>query len=183
MLTALCVLLPAVVIGSQEPRLKPVAGAWTVHADGITYDGKKWKGEGFPLAVFESPEVGSVSAQIDFKLIDGGDDYSAGLVFGHTGGPSYFYVRYNTKDGNVALWRMDGPKRTVIKHGEQHEQLAKNVWHTLELTVDGKKVRASVNGGKLPVEHELDAPVKGKLGLWAKPEVTSAFRNLRVSDR
>ena len=161
-----------------------MAGSWTFTEDGVTYDGKKCSGEGFPLALFGQPEsFSNGSVKVDFRLIDGKDDFSAGLVFGPTGGPSYFYVRYNTKDGNVAVWRMDGTTRTVLKHGEQHEQLAKNEWHTLELSVDGRKVRASVNGGKLAVEHELDAPVKGKLGLWAKPEVTTAFRNLRTSPR
>jgi hypothetical protein len=164
--------------------VRPVAGTWTVNAGVITYDGRQWKGEGFPLALFNEPaSFSGGTARVDFKLIDGGDDFSAGLAFGHMGGPSYLYVRYNTKDGNVALWRMDGPKRTVIKHGELHEQLAKNVWHTLELRVDGRKVRASVNGGKLPVEHDLEAPVTGRLGLWAKPDVTSAFRNLVVRPR
>jgi hypothetical protein len=168
----------------QGQRVTPVAGAWVVDREAVTYNGQAWKGEGFPLALFNQPEsFSNGSAKVDFKLIDGKDDFSAGLVFGHTGGSSYFYVRYNTKDGNVALWRIDGTARTVIKHGEQHEQLAKNAWHTLELVLDGRKVRASVNGGKLPVEHELDTAVTGKLGLWAKPEVTTAFRNLRTAPR
>ena len=116
MLTALCVLLPAVVIGMQEvPKIAAVAGAWSIDKDAVMYHGKQWKGEGFPLALFDQPaSFSNGSVKIDFKLIDGGDDFSAGLVFAHTGGPSYLYVRYNTKDGNVALWRMDGPKRTVI---------------------------------------------------------------------
>ena len=169
--------------------IKPVAGEWTTaRGDGavvFTHEGDKWgTREGFPLALFNEPAAfANGTATVEFKLLKGSDDYSAGLVFGHTGGPTYYYVRYNTKDGNVAIWRMDGPKRTVLKHGEAHEQLAKNVWHTLELTVDGRKVRASVNGGKLPVEHELDAPAPGRLGLWTKADVTTAFRNLSARPR
>ena len=151
----------------------------------FTHDPSKWTAtEGYPLALFTEPrKFSNGTATIEFKLIGGTDDYSGGLVFGHAGGATYYYVRYNTKDGDVAVWRMDGPKRTVLKHGEQHEQLAKNVWHTLELTVDGRNVRASVNGGRIPVEHELDAPASGQLGLWVKPDVRTAFRNLRVASR
>lgn len=192
MLTALCLLLPAIVVGAQErtaPPIEIVAGVWTeTSIDGdraILHNGDKWPGtEGFPLALFNQPRAfANGSATVEFKLLKGTDDYSAGLVFGHTGGPSYYYVRYNTKDGDVALWRMDGPKRTVIRHGGAHEQLALNVWHTLELTVDGRKIRASVNGGRIPVEHELESPVSGRLGLWTKADVSTAFRNLRVSRR
>ena len=187
MLTALCVLLPAIVVGQGGPVTK-VAGEWTVEGDRaaavITHQGSKWTAkEGYPLALFNEPiEFANGTVLMDFKLVAGSDDYSAGLVFGHAG-PGYYYVRYNTKDGNVALWRMDGPKRTVIMHGEHHEQLAKNAWHTLELTVDGAKIRARVNGGPLAVEHQLDRPVTGRLGLWTKPDATTAFRNLRVSRR
>lgn len=180
MLAAVCVLLPAIVIGGQQ--LTPVLGTWTTDASGVmTHDASKWAAkEGYPLAVFDEPATfTSGTASIEFKMIGGTDDYTAGLSFGHRGA-SYYYVRYNTKDGNVALWRMDGPKRTVIKHGEHHEQLARNQWHRLELMVQGRRVRAVVNGGALQVEHDLDRPVSGRLGLYTKPDATSAFRHLEV---
>ena len=204
MLVALCVLLPAIVVGAQDrttppliqvtipiggPDITVVAGVWKeTGLDGekvILHDGDKWTAkEGYPLALFRNPRsFSNGTAMVDFKLLKGGDDYSGGIVFGHTGGTTYYYARYNTKDGDVAIWRMDGPKRTVLSHGDAKEQLAKDAWHTLELAVDGRKVRASVNGGKLAVEHELDAPVTGRLGLWTKTDVTTAFRNLRVARR
>jgi len=178
---AVCVLLPAVVVGAQS--VIQVRGTWTTDASGVvTHDASKWTAkEGYPLALFDEPDsFSNGTARIEFKMLDGTDDYTAGLTFGHQGA-SYYYVRYNTKDGNVALWRMDGPKRTVIKHGEHHEQLARDKWHRLELTVQGRRIRATVNGGPLQVEHELDQPVSGRLGLYTKPDATSAFRNLKVN--
>jgi hypothetical protein len=167
-------------------RILPVAGEWTTAtSDGtavFTHDGRKWSGAaGFPLALFETPaSFTSGTVRVQFRLIDGSDDRTAGLVFGYRPRGTYYYVRYNTKDGNVALWRMDGPKRTVIKHGEQHEQLRVGEWHELQLTIDGRRVRAAVNQ-KLHVDHELEEPPSGQLGLWTKPDATSAFRNLVVS--
>ncbi|HEX6324595.1 MAG TPA: hypothetical protein VFZ36_12785 [Vicinamibacterales bacterium] len=201
MLAALSALLPAVVVGAQQTQAKievtiplrrgpveAVAGEWTTAGRGemavITHDGTKWdQKEGYPLALFREPrDFSAGTVWIDFKLIGGTDDYSAGLVFGHTGGESYYYVRYNTKDGNVALWRMDGPKRTVIKHGVEHAQLAKDEWHRLELTVTGRRIRGAVTGTSLVVEHWLEHSISGRLGLWTKPDVTTAFRNLQVSN-
>lgn len=177
----------AVVIVRSNAPISKVAGEWSVGGAGaetvFTHDPAKWSAkDGYPLAVFKEPrEFSNGTASIEFKLIAGADDHTAGLVFGQDG-VTYHYARYNTKDGNVALWRMDGPTRTVLEHGEAHEQLAIGQWHRLELTVDGRKVRAVVNG-RLSVEHELDAPVTGSLGLWTKPDATTAFRNLRVSSR
>ena len=185
MLATLCVLLPAIVVGAAQRPLSSIAGEWTVdNAGGVptfTHDASKWTAkEGYPLALFAAPaEFRNGTVSIEFKLVSGGDDHTAGLAFGHNGA-SYHYVRYNTKDGNVALWRMDGPKRTVVKHGEAHEQLAKGEWHRLELTVQGRKIRAVVDG-RLGVEHELAEPVAGRLGLWTKPDASSAFRNLKVN--
>ena len=185
MLATVGVLLPAIVVAGQAPAARAVSGVWTTAMqDGATvttHDGSKWTAPaGYPFAVFEEPrEFSSGTASIEFKLIGGTDDYPAGLAFGHRG-ETYFYVRYNTKDGNVALWRMDGVKRTVIDHGDAHEQLARGVWHSLELVVDDAHIRATVNG-RLAVEHTLDAPPPpGRLGLWTKPDATTAFRNLRV---
>lgn len=166
--------------------MRQIAGTWTVTTeDGapvVTHDGTQWSGaEGFPLALFDPPLMfGNGTARIRFRLMGGSDDFSAGLVFGYKPDATYYYVRYNTKDGNVALWRMDGPKRSVIKHGEQHEQLAKRQWHELTLTVDGARIAASVNG-RLHVAHTFDAPPRGLLGLWTKPDASSAFTGWRFS--
>jgi hypothetical protein len=171
------------IVRSNVPISK-MAGEWTIEGTGaaavFTHDAAKWSAkEGYPLAVFKEPrEFSNGTVSIEFKLIGGTDDHTAGLVFGQDG-TSYHYVRYNTKDGNIALWRMDGPQRTVLKHGDQHEQLAKGEWHRLELTVEGTKVRAAVNG-RLRVEHDLEEAVTGSLGVWTKPDAISAFRNLRV---
>jgi hypothetical protein len=186
MLATLCLLLPAVVIGSAQTPVRSVAGVWTVTAEQgapvVTHDGTKWSGApGFPLALFDPPApFQSGTARVRFRLMGGSDDYSAGLVFGHAPDSTYYYVRYNTKDGNVALWRMDGPTRSVIKHGEVHEQLEKQAWHELVLVVEGARIRASVNG-RLHVEHTLDTPPSGLLGLWTKPDATSAFTGWQVS--
>ena len=54
-----------------------------------------------------------------------------------------------------------------------------DAWHTLELQVVDRKVTGLVNGS-LRVEHALDQPVSGRVGLWAKPDSVSAFKGLRI---
>lgn len=185
---SLSFLLPAVVAPAPQTPVRAVAGQWTtVVEDGVevtTHNAANWSGqEGFPFALFDPPvPFSSGIARIEFKLIDGDDDFSAGLAFGYQPRGTYYYVRYNTKDGNVALWRMDGPVRSVIRHGEAHEQLAKQQWHELVLEVEGRTIRATVNG-RLTVEHTLDEVPSGPLGLWTKPTATSAFRGLTVERR
>lgn len=110
-----------------------------------------------------------------FKLIGGESDQVAGFAFGLQPNGDYHYVRYNTKDGNIAVWEFTGGKRNVLKHGEHHAQLPLGEWHELVIRVTGRTVRGEMQGGFV-VEHELAKPVSGRLGLWAKRDAVTAFR-------
>jgi hypothetical protein len=117
-----------------------------------------------------------------FKLVGGESDQIAGFAFGLQPNGDYHYVRYNTKDGNLAVWEFVGGKRHVLKHGEHHAQIPLDTWHELVITVDGRLVRGEMAGGFL-VEHELPRPVTGRLGLWAKRDSISRFRLPHVLSR
>jgi hypothetical protein len=134
----------------------------------------------FPLAAVPSVEnFASGTARVQFKLIAGASDQLAGLAFNLKPSGEYLAVRYNTKDGNVALWKYVDGARARIAEGSDHLQLPLDVWHTLELTVADRKVAGVVNG-RLRLEHRLDEPVGGRVGFWAKPDSVSAFKALQI---
>ena len=134
----------------------------------------------FPLAAVRGVETfTSGSARVQFKLIAGASDQLAGLVFDLRPTGEYLAVRYNTKDGNVAFWKYVDGARARVADGSAHAQLPLGVWHTLELQIADRKVSGIVNG-TLRVEHALEQPVAGRVGLWAKPDSVSAFKGLRI---
>jgi hypothetical protein len=137
----------------------------------------------FPLAV--APNVTAFASgriSVDFKLLAGATDQTAGVMFNLKPDHSYLYARYNTKDGNVAVWKYEKGERTVLAHGELHEQLPFGVWHTLTVDVTGRQVQAAVNG-RLTVTHALDRDVAGGVGLWTKPDSVTAFRRFTANAR
>jgi hypothetical protein len=115
-----------------------------------------------------------------FKLIGGASDQIAGFAFGLQPSGDYVYVRYNTKDGNLAVWEFVDGKRRVLTHGKYHAQIPLGAWHELVITVDGRRVRGDMAGG-FSVEHELPHAVSGRLGLWAKRDAVTAFRMPLIS--
>lgn len=134
----------------------------------------------FPLAAVRGVDgFTNGSARVQFKLIAGASDQLAGLVFSLRPTGEYLAVRYNTKDGNVALWKYVDGARARLADGTGHAQLPLDVWHVLELQVVDRKVTGIVNG-TLRVEHTLEQPVSGRVGLWAKPDSVSAFKGLRI---
>ena len=118
-----------------------------------------------------------------FKLVSGASDQTAGLVFDLEPNGEYLYARYNTKDGNLALWRFANGNREVIAHGEQHVQLALGVWHELTVTITGSRMVAVANNGALRFEHTLPEPVDGRVGFWTKRDSVTQFKDVRVTPK
>ena len=136
----------------------------------------------FPLAAVRNIEnFARGTARVQFKLIAGASDQLAGLAFNLRPNGEYLAVRYNTKDGNVALWKYADGARARVAEGVDHAQLALDAWHTLELNVAAGKITGTVNG-TLRVEHLRDEPVSGRVGFWAKPDSVSAFKGLRLEE-
>jgi hypothetical protein len=134
----------------------------------------------FPVAAIEGVErFTSGKATVQFKLIAGPSDQIAGLVCDLKPNGEYLVVRYNTRDGNVAIWKYSNGKRARIADGTDKMQLPIGTWHTLELTVAGRTLTGNVNK-QLTVTHALDQQVDGRLGFWAKPDSVTAFKGLRV---
>jgi hypothetical protein len=134
----------------------------------------------FPLAVVKSVETFSEGTlRVRFKLVGGEPDQTAGLAFGIGPAADYVYVRYNTKDGNLAVWEFVDGARKVLMHGAEHVQLPLDTWHELTVRIAGRRVTGTVNG-KLKVEHDLAQPVSGRVGFWAKRDAVSAFKDFVV---
>lgn len=136
----------------------------------------------FPLAV--APDLANFTSgtlRVQFKMIGGASDQNAGIVFnlGPTG--EYLYARYNTKDGDLALWKFVNGERALIVHGTGSAKLALNQWHELVVQVRDRKVSASIAGNSaLALEHTLEAAPSGKVGVWVKRDAVSAFRGFRA---
>jgi len=134
----------------------------------------------FPLAAIRDvADFKEGRLAVEFKIISGATDQTAGIAFNLKPDGTYQYARYNTRDGNVAVWKFENGKRDVLAHGELHEQLAFGVWHRLSVEIKGRSVTATVND-KLRVTHALDRDVAGRVGLWTKADSVTAFRGFTL---
>ncbi len=169
--------------------IDPIIGHWEVlqeaGEDVVLADARKWK-TGLATTAFPVAAVRGVQNFTDgvlsvrFKLVGGESDQIAGLVFGMTpGAKTYYYVRYNTKDGNIALWEFEGDRKRILE-GKDHLQLPLNEWHELRVEVRGTTVAASVND-RLHLEHTLPRPVSGRVGFYTKRDSITAFKDFRTT--
>lgn len=167
---------------SDAAELSALARRWFGTADS-SFVANAMSNGAFPFAVHDATTTfGDGVLAVDFRLDGGKSDQFAGIMFGLTSRGEYYAGRYNTKDGNVAVWTFANGERRVLAKGVGEKQLPLGVWHRLEVHIRGRDVTVRVVGHpELTHTHVLDAPVSGRVGLWVKRDAITAFRNYTVS--
>lgn len=163
----------------------------------------------YPVAVLNSVKSfsnGSIS--VKFKTISGDADRASGILFNVKPNGDWLSIRYNDTEHNIALWEFhNGIRRRVAGTREGMFMLDRAAWHELKMTVDGAAFKAYVDGG-VALEYTLGSepgpgrggaapnadlfpannavlrpPVNGGIGLWAKTDSTSYFKDYVVSPK
>jgi hypothetical protein len=163
----------------------------------------------FPVAVLRSVDTfsnGTIS--VKFKTIAGDADRASGILFNVKPNGDWLAVRYNDTENNVALWEFhNGMRRNMKFNREKKFTLDRAAWHELKLTVDGADLKTWLDG-EMALEYTLGStpgpgrngappnpdlipannpvlrpPVSGKVGLWAKTDSTSYFKDYVVSPK
>jgi hypothetical protein len=147
---------------------------------------------------------------LKFKTIAGDADRASGILFNVKPNGDWLAVRYNDTENNVAMWTFhgDGIRRNV-KFSDRTKpfMLDRAAWHELRLVVNGADTKTYLDGqlalevtlgvepgasrsGRAPNEFmfpknnpTLTPPVKGKVGLWAKTDTTSYFKDYVVTPK
>lgn len=135
----------------------------------------------FPYAVardIDDFHDGDIS--IRFKIVAGQLDQCAGILFNLKANGDYLTVRFNGMEDNVVLWTFNKGVRKFVKRGSENVPLARNQWHTLQISVHGTNLQASLNGKHL-LDFTLAEPVSGKVGVWAKTDSVSYFDDYTVT--
>jgi hypothetical protein len=161
----------------------------------------------FPVAVLNGVDNftnGTIS--VKFKTVAGDADRASGILFNVKPNGDWLAVRYNDTENNVALWEFhNGIRRNMRFNREKKFMLDRAAWHELKLTVNGADLKTTLDGepaleytlgsqpgpgrgGAAPHPDLIPAnnavlrpPVAGKVGLWAKTDSTSYFKDYVVS--
>jgi hypothetical protein len=164
----------------------------------------------YPVAILKSVDNftnGTIS--VKFKTISGDADRASGILFNVKPNGDWLAIRYNDTENNVALWEFHNGLRRPVRFSDRAKKfmLDRSAWHELKMTVDGVDFKAWLDGdvaleytlGSMPGPGRngaapnpdlipannpvLQPPVKGKIGLWAKTDSTSYFKDYAVSPK
>jgi len=163
----------------------------------------------FPVAVLKSvPSFSNGTISVKFKTISGDADRASGILFNVKPNGDWLSIRYNDTEHNIALWEFHGGiRRRVAGTREGLFMLDRAAWHELKMTIDGAAFKAYLDG-QVALEYTLGSepgpgrggavpnpdlvpannavlrpPVNGQIGLWAKTDSTSYFKDYLVSPK
>ena len=133
----------------------------------------------FPYAV--AKEVGDFrdgEITMRFKALAGRVDQAGGILFDLKPNGDYLAMRANALENNLVLWRVVKGKRSSVKW-VRNTPTPTGQWHDLKLVVRGRTVEGYLNGKRV-LEHTLDQPVTGRVGIWTKADSVCLFDGFTV---
>jgi hypothetical protein len=158
----------------------------------------------YPVAVLRGLDTfANGTITVKFKTIAGDADRASGILFNVKQNGDWLAIRYNDTENNVGLWEFHNGIRRLVKFSSRDHKfmLDRRTWHELKLTVDQANLKADLDG-ELALEYVLGSepgpgrngappnpdlfpannpvlrpPVSGKVGLWAKTDSTSYFKD------
>jgi hypothetical protein len=164
----------------------------------------------YPVAVLRSvKDFSGGTIAVSFKTIAGDADRASGILFNVKPNGDWLAVRYNDTENNLGLWEFHNGIRRLVKFSDRNHKfmLDRSRYHDLKLGVDGAAIRVWIDGA-LGLEYTLGAapgpgrngappnpdlfpdnnpvlrpPVSGRVGLWAKTDSTSYFKDYVVRQK
>src|SRR2546429_3237285 len=123
----------------------------------------------FPYAVFKDvQDFRNGEIGVRFEGLSGRIDQGAGILFNLKPSGDYLTIRANCLENNLVLWKFERGKRSSVKW-IRNTPTATRQWHDLKVRIAGAKVEGYLDG-KLYLEHTLNEPVSGRIGLWSKAD-------------
>src|SRR5882672_2330339 len=164
----------------------------------------------YPVAVLKGVDnFSNGTISLKFKTIAGDSDRASGILFNVKPNGDLLATRDNDTENNVAMWEFHNGIRRNLRFSDRSKpfMLDRAAWHELKLEVDGANLKTYLDGA-LALEYTLGSapghgrngappnpdllpennavlrpPVAGKVGLWAKTDTTSYFKDYVVSSK
>jgi pyruvate, water dikinase len=132
----------------------------------------------FPLAIAKESSMENGTVSVKVRPVSGSIDQAGGIAFGIRDLANYFAFRINALENNAILFEFKNSKRIQLVTVDT--PIRANVWHTLQVDMDGSGLKAYLNG-QLVIEYETNRTLDGYVGLWTKADSVTEFDSLETS--
>ncbi len=135
--------------------------------------------ERYPVLLYDQEVFEDFSFTVRFKVIGGGEEQMAGVVFRAQDENNFYVLRANAKDGNVRFYTVINGKRTAPIGN--NDPVPTNTWHELKVECNGNRIQCQFNGKSIGQFFTDNTFRNGKVGFWTKSDSLSYFADARVT--
>ena len=145
-------------------------------------------GEGrFALAILSAMLVRDADISVRLKPVSGREDQGGGLVFRYRDEKNYYLVRADSRDGDVAVYKVENNHCTPLQprgvqppiFGVKHN-IQQNAWSILKVSVRGSRFQVYVNHHRILQAEDTSFSGPGKVGLATVADAVTYFDDFRV---
>jgi pyruvate,water dikinase len=134
----------------------------------------------FPLLIAKESSMADGVAQVSVKPLAGCIDQAGGLAFAIRDWGNYLVFRINALEDNAVLFEFKNGKRRELQRIDAPVRLGQ--WHQLRVETEGQHIRTFLNNQQV-IEYEAERNLHGYLGLWAKADSVTLFREFTMQPR
>jgi hypothetical protein len=137
--------------------------------------------ERFSLVLQPGEPLANGAVTVRFKPVSGNVDRAAGIVWRYRDESNYYLVRASALEGNVALYKVEQGRRTLLapagKGGEHAVEAPVPVgrWSTLRVAFMGARFVVSFDEKPLFEVEDSTFAGPGRVGLWTTADSVTHF--------
>jgi pyruvate,water dikinase len=131
----------------------------------------------FPLAIAKESSAGDAVVSIRVKPMGGRIDQAGGLAFGLRNVGNYFVLRVNALENNLILFEFVNNRR--FSRASVPLEIETGRWYDIRVETRGNHILGYVDD-ELLIDTTSQWPAHGYVGLWAKADSVTAFKDLTI---
>ncbi len=129
--------------------------------------------ERFPIFLWDGDVFGDLTMKVHFKIVTGGSEQIAGVVFRAKDERNCYVARANAIDGNVRFYKFVNGERTAPIGNSM--PVTKGEWHELSVSCRGTRIQIRFDGKEAMPEITDNSFLIGKVGFMTKSDSVASF--------
>jgi hypothetical protein len=134
----------------------------------------------FPLLIYDGETFGSVKFTARFKLVGGGLEQCAGLVFRYQNESNFFLVIARSLEGKFQCTKV--VNNQMLPPYQAEVEIAKDNWHDITVQCEGTRINCLLDGNTaLKLVDNSASGIVGKIGFCTKSDAVSYFSDAKAT--
>ncbi len=155
----------------------PAGGRWGLAARGGLLQSAQNERPVFNVVLIDDTNYADVDIVVRVEAVDGEIDRGGGPLWRAQDADNYYVARWNPLEDNYRVYKVVDGVRTQLGGAATEPGAAAR---TLHVRMVGSVIECSLDDEPLLRVEDTTFPAAGKVGLWAKADARTLFRDLEV---